>query len=99
MNRRVRFSKRSESDFLSIYDYIARKSGTEIAIGYVKRIREYCLTFQTFPQRGTPWGNVLSNMRVVGFERRVSIAFHVTSNTVTILRVLYGGRDLKQALK
>jgi len=30
-----------------------------------------------------------------GFRRRVTIAFHMTATTVTIHRVLYGGRDLQ----
>lgn len=46
---------------------------------------------------------VLSNgrrapcIRTTGFERRVTIAFTVAANAVTILRVLYGGRDLEAA--
>lgn len=35
-----------------------------------------------------------AGLRIVGFERRVTIAFHVGPTTVTIDRVLYGGRDL-----
>ena len=33
----------------------------------------------------------------MGFERRVTIAFHVEPGTVTIDRILYGGRDLQRA--
>jgi toxin ParE1/3/4 len=33
-------------------------------------------------------------LRVAGFERRVAIAFHIAPDTVTIDRILYGGRDL-----
>ena len=32
----------------------------------------------------------------MGFERRVTIAFHVEPGTVTIDRILYGGRDLQR---
>jgi len=35
----------------------------------------------------------------MGFERRVTIAFRVLPDTVTILRILYGGRDLLKALR
>ena len=34
-------------------------------------------------------------LRTTAFRRRVTIAFHITEMTVTIDRVLYGGRDLK----
>ena len=37
---------------------------------------------------------ILLGLRVVGFERRVTIAFHVGADTVTFLRILYGGRDI-----
>jgi toxin ParE1/3/4 len=50
--------------------------------------------FATFPDRGTRRDDLLAGLRVVGFERRVAIAFHVGPDTVTIDRILYGGRDL-----
>jgi plasmid stabilization system protein ParE len=34
----------------------------------------------------------------MGFERRVTIAFRVSSSAVTILRILYGGREVLRAL-
>jgi toxin ParE1/3/4 len=49
---------------------------------------------QTFPERGRRRDELLPGLRIVGFERRVSIAFHVANRVVTIDRVLYGGRDL-----
>jgi len=42
--------------------------------------------------------NLRPGLRVIGFERRVTIAFHITSDRITIDRVLYGGRDLKTTL-
>ena len=35
--------------------------------------------------------------RIIGFERRGTIAFHCEENTVVIDRILYGGRDLGAA--
>lgn len=99
MRRKVRFSRRSESDLTSIYDYVSQKSGTEIAYSYTLRIREYCLSLETFAERGAPWEGLSPGLRVIGFERRVSVAFRVTPDTVTIFRILYGGRDLNRALK
>jgi toxin ParE1/3/4 len=37
-------------------------------------------------------------LRTTAFRRRVTIAFHITEMTVTIDRVLYGGRDPKPLL-
>jgi plasmid stabilization system protein ParE len=41
----------------------------------------------------------IAKERLAGFERRVAIAFTVTvtADAVTILRILYGGRDLRTA--
>jgi toxin ParE1/3/4 len=47
-----------------------------------------------FPERGTRRDHLVPGVRVYGLDRRVTIAFRVDTNTVTILRVLYGGRDL-----
>jgi toxin ParE1/3/4 len=53
-----------------------------------------------------PWGvsdrgirrdDLRPGLRILGFERRAVIAFHIASEVVTILRILYGGRDLEAA--
>lgn len=62
-----------------------------------ERILSYCLGFETFPERGTRRDDLRPGLRVVGFARRATIAFHVTDNTVTIDRILYRGRDLAAA--
>lgn len=74
-------------------------SDHERAMAYTARIRAFCVSLDTFPERGESWKHVISGLRVIGFERRVSIAFRVVKDRVTILRVLYGGRDLNRALK
>ncbi len=99
MKRSVVYSRRAEADFVSIFRYIAMKSGYERAQAYTARIRTFCLSLDTFPERGESWQQVASGLRVAGFERRVSIAFRVTKDQVTIVRVLYGGRDLNRALE
>jgi toxin ParE1/3/4 len=45
-------------------------------------------------ERGTRRDDIRVGLRVVGFERRVTIAFHVDPKRVTIDRILYGGREL-----
>lgn len=37
-------------------------------------------------------------VRVTGFERRLTIAFHFDDAAVTIDRIIYGGRELGDAL-
>ena len=46
-----------------------------------------------------PRDDIRTGLRIIGFERRVSIAFHVETATVVINRILYGGRDVEKAFQ
>ena len=80
---------------IDLYDYIALNDGAERAIGYIDRIEDYCNSLSVFPDRGNRRDDLRPGLRTVGFERRAVITFQITASTVTILRVLYGGRDLE----
>ncbi len=43
------------------------------------RIVDFCNKLSTFPLKGTQRDDLLSGLRVTGFERRVTIAFIVTA--------------------
>jgi toxin ParE1/3/4 len=96
--REVVFSPEAQDDLLHLYDYIAVRSGPVRSIGYIERLERYCLGFDLAAERGTRRDDIRPGLRIVGFERRVTIAFHVEPKRVTIDRILYGGRDLKTAL-
>ena len=91
--REVIFAPEAQEDLLSLYDYIDERSGSQRAHDYTERIAAYCLSFETFPDRGTRRDDLRPGLRVIGFGRRVTIAFHVTAGTITIDRIFYGGRD------
>jgi toxin ParE1/3/4 len=97
--RRVVFSPEARDDLLELYDYIAERSGTARAFSYTERIHQYCAGFSLAPERGSKMDDLRPGLRVVGFERRVTIAFHVIHDAVVIDRILYGGRDLGGALE
>ena len=98
MKYRVFFTPEARADLTELYEYIAERSGEDRAFGYVERIEEWVSGLETFPERGTRRDDIRPGLRVTGFERRLSIAFRVESNSVTILRILYGGRDLAEAI-
>jgi toxin ParE1/3/4 len=52
-----------------------------------------------FPERGRRRDDLRRGLRIVGFGRRVTIAFHVADDRITIDRILYGGRDLTRAFR
>ena len=97
MKRQVIFSPEAQTDLLSLYDYIADRSGENVAFGYVARIESYCLGFDLGAERGTKRDDLRPGLRTVGFEKRVTIAFHIEPRSVTIDRIPYGDRDLGRA--
>jgi toxin ParE1/3/4 len=94
---KVRLLPEAEDDLFQIYRYVARKSSPVVAQRYVDRIRAHLTGFDRFPERGTIRDDVRRGLRLVGFERRVSIAFKVQGDEVIIIGVLYAGRQLSRS--
>ena len=97
MKFKIVFAPEARDDLNEIFESIAEHDGPERAITYVERIEKACLSLQTLPNRGRPREDIRPGLRVMGFERRALIAFRVSSNTVAILRILYGGRSVERA--
>ncbi len=96
---RVSFRPQAEADLLNLYSYIAAESGLDVAGSYIDRIEAACLSLATFPERGRKRDDIRPGLRIVGFERRASLVFHVKKSEVVIVRILYGGQDLEQVLE
>ncbi|MBB4234627.1 type II toxin-antitoxin system RelE/ParE family toxin [Rhizobium esperanzae] len=89
----IRFTDEAELDLARIYGFVRRKSASSaVARNYVARIKTFVDGFETYPERGSVRDDVRPGLRIVGFERRVSVAFVVESAEVIILRVLYAGQ-------
>ncbi len=98
MKYRVLFSEEAQTDLLDLYDYIAAHDGEDRALTLIERLEDWCLDLRTYPQRGTRRSDIRPGLRVIGFEKRVTIAFDIQSDQVTILRILYAGRDFTREL-
>lgn len=96
--RRVVFTPEARNDLFEIYDWIAEKASPQIAITYIDRIEAYCLRFELASERGHRRDDISPGLRIVGFERRVTIAFAVDDDHVTILRLFYGGQNWEDKL-
>lgn len=94
MAHEVVFAPEARNDLVGLYLYIAERSGDVRALAYVERIEAYCHGFADFPERGTRRDDLVPGLRLIGFERRVTLAFHVDPGRVTFDRVLYAGREL-----
>lgn len=95
MEFRIEYAARVHHDLDSIYQYIAKRSGShETAANWCAKITDHILTLRTFPTRcATAPENKNADEHVyhtfVGVYR---IIFSVDSSTVRILHIRHGGR-------
>jgi len=96
--RRLVYAPTAQSDLVEIHAFVASASSDEIASRYIDRIEAYCATFDLAAARGAPRDDLLPGLRIVGFERRITIAFTLDDeDAVTFLRFFYGGQDWEEA--
>lgn len=91
IERRVAFAPEALDDLRLLYDWLADAAGPATALRYVERLEAYCRGFAYAAERGHLRNDIHPCLRVVGFERRVTIAFNVSETQVTTLRLSYGG--------
>ena len=96
---RVIFTPLAERQINGLHAYITTQSSEARVDGYVGRIVDFCSGFTTFPLRGIQRDDLLPGLRVTGFDRRVTIAFVVTSDAVLVEGIFYGGQDFEAALR
>jgi len=97
MMHRLVYAPEAEAQLVALYFYIAAAASPKIAANYTDAIVKQCERLKTFPLRGTQRDDIRTGLRVIGFRRRVSIAFEVTDDVVTILGILYGGQNFEAA--
>ena len=96
--RAVIYTLDAGDDLDRIYTIIAEASSPTTADRYDGRIRAFCERLEHSSERGTRRDDVRPDLRVVGFERRVTIAFVVEPERVVILRLFYGGANWSDEL-
>src|SRR5262249_48372231 len=89
----VVFSPEAREDLFNIYDWIADAASPEVALAYVERIEAYIDGFDLASERGARRDDIRKGLRVICFERRLTIAFTTADESVTILRLFYGGQN------
>lgn len=99
MPHRVIFSPETNAQLIELLRYISERAGEDIASGFVGAIVEFCEGLALAPWRGTQRDDVRLGLRVIGFRRRVAVAFIVEPEAVRILGVFYGGQDWEKSLR
>lgn len=94
MKYTVRLSHAAQRDIDELLDYLVPRAGEAVARGYIGRVKAFLGGFEAFPKRGTVRSDTREGLRVIGFERSLSIAFTVKEDTVYILRVLTKGQEV-----
>jgi toxin ParE1/3/4 len=96
---RVKFRPAAEADLNGLFDHLSLEASPRVAGDYVRRVHAACVGLETFPLRGAPRDDLGPGVRLLGFERRVAIAYAVEDDEVVILGVFYGGRDFEAILR
>ena len=99
IRRTVVYAPEAEGDLLSLFDHIADAASEAVAAGYLGRIKVWLEGFSTASERGTRRDDIRPGLRIIGFERRLTVAFTVTEDTVVIQRVFSGGRNWRARLE
>jgi toxin ParE1/3/4 len=91
--RRVVLAPEAAEDLIEIYEWVAAKASHRVAMAYVERVEAFCQRLSVGSERGQVRSDIRPGLRIVGFERRLTIAFTVGDETVTILRVFTAGHN------
>ena len=99
----VELSEQADSDLRGIFEYIAFElQSPENAIGQLDRLEEQILSLDTIPERyrkyeKEPWKT--RGLRVLPVDNYVVLYIPDSDKkVVTILRVMYAGRDIDNQL-
>jgi toxin ParE1/3/4 len=96
--REVVFSLEAIDDLNRLYDWIASVAGSTVALQYIGRIETFCTRRDLASERGVLRKDIRPGLRVVGFERRLTVTFSVEADIVTIYRLFYGGQNWEEEL-
>ena len=96
--REVVFSPEAIDDLNRLYDWIVPAAGSTVALRYIERIETFCMGLDLASERGVLREDIRPGLRVVGFERRLTVAFSVGGKIVTIYRLFYGGQNWEEVL-
>jgi len=92
MTVRILFHPLADGDLEAIYHFIAKDSPGR-AIAFVRRLRKFCFSLDEMPLRGRRRDDLAAGVRTITFERRVVVAYRVSNDDLTVLRLVYAGRD------
>ena len=94
--RDIVFAPEARDDLFALYEWISLKANADTALSFIERIEKFCNKFDLASERGHSRDDIRQGLRIIGFEKRVTIAFIVSDKTVTVLRLFYGGQNWEE---
>ena len=91
--RSVLVAPEAEADLMGIYGWIAERASPEVALRDLDRVEASLRGVGAASERGHLRSDVRPNLRILGYERRLTIALMVSDEAVTVLRVFRACRD------
>jgi toxin ParE1/3/4 len=91
--RTVIVSPEARDDLIALYDWIAASAHPGTALRYVERIEAFLQGLRLASERGTRRDDIRPGLRILGFERRVTLTFTVEVDSVVVLRIFHAGRN------
>jgi toxin ParE1/3/4 len=91
--RAVAFSEAAQWDLFDLELWLEHEAGKTTARRYIDRLTAYCMKLDLASERGARRDDLLPGLRIVGFERRITVAFVVVAEQVEIVRIFRAGRD------
>lgn len=100
MNKRaVVISPEARDDIVALYDWIAGSASEARALEYVERVEAFILSLDLASERGHRRDDVRPGLRILGFERRLTLAIFVDAKHVTLLRLFRSGQDWERVFE
>lgn len=94
----VAFAPEAAGDLVALYEWIADEASPVVALAYLERVEAFCHRLGLGSQRGHLRADIRAGLRIIGFERRLTIAFMVDESRVTVLRVFTRGRNWEESI-
>lgn len=99
MSLRVVLARTAQKDLAQIGRWIAEAGAPQTGRRYVARIKERLAGLGVAPEAGRPYGFDDPGLRVIGYERRIMIAYRVEKTRIIVVRVFYGGQNWQKILQ
>ena len=91
----VAFRPQAQADLANIFRTVLHWSqDVATARRFTQRIKDRCDRIGDAPHAGRPRDDLLEGLRTVAFERSAVITYRVDRQSVRILNIFYGGRDV-----